>query len=122
MKEQIESLKEVVEYCLQNYPETRSCDRELLFRVYLKTGFATREKKGILFKYENLKELPNFESIRRTRQKLQEEGHFLPLPSVKEERKNIQREMNQINRWWPNIGMADGMVDKHQTVIIKEEY
>jgi len=118
MKKTIESIKDIVAYCLENYPETRSSDNELIFRVLLEKGIACRNTNGIMISYQKIQDLFAIESIRRTRQKFQENGLYLPSEEVQEERKQKEKEMHQINQWWPDIGTVDG----HQTILIEEEY
>jgi len=117
MKDEIESIKDVVIYCLDNFPETRSCDKKLIFKVLLETGFAFRIEKGIGFSYEKIQEMPSFESIRRTRQKLQELGEFLPTEKVQEFREQNKQEMHEINTWWSS---DIGMKDSSQTLLVEE--
>lgn len=59
----------------------RDSDHELIIQVLIRKGFAPTKRQ-----LEILREL-SFESIRRTRQKLQQAGEFLPSPRVAKQRK-----------------------------------
>lgn len=73
-----------VEFLLKNYPQTRDCDK-ILWLSYMNLFLKMREKMNIdkSNPYECFKEIflhedtPSMESIRRTRQKIQESGKFL---------------------------------------------
>lgn len=85
----LNKIKAQVEYELEKYPSLRDDDFMLISAIYVDFY-----EVGILNTFcevmENHKEmgLPSFESIRRTRQKIQEEGRFLPSAKMKEVRKN----------------------------------
>lgn len=67
----------------------RDSDQELIIQVLL--------KRGIEFTFRQLqivREL-NFESVRRTRQRLQATGKFLPSPEVAEQRKKKAKAVRQ---------------------------
>ena len=68
------NITQMVWYCLQKYPETRSSDRSLILTVY-------SEFCGVFsqpfFKVMDNTDLPSFESIRRARQKSQSENEDL---------------------------------------------
>lgn len=71
MKSRLKKVKEMVLFELENRPETRRSDRWLIFRVYEDFFGITR-----LTSFKEVIErddLPNFESIRRCRAKIQEE-------------------------------------------------
>lgn len=71
MRIKLKNIKEMVLFELENRPETRSSDRWLIFRVYADFFGITR-----LTSFKEVIErddLPNFESIRRCRAKIQEE-------------------------------------------------
>jgi len=85
VKEQLRSVKERVEWLLKNHPETRNDDRYLII-LYLR--YFTPMRKYMKFvPYSVIKDLPSFESIRRVRQLIQEEGKYLPTdPEVRRRR------------------------------------
>lgn len=60
----------------------RNYDRELLLIYMEKSGMELTERQKRIFR-----EMPSFETIRRIRQKIQEEGHFLPNVAVGRARK-----------------------------------
>lgn len=59
----------------------RDSDSELEIQVLIRMGFNPTPRQIDIFKSTSL------ESIRRTRQKLQERGEFLPSPEVAKQRK-----------------------------------
>lgn len=71
----------VIEWVLSNFPETRDSDKELMIRIldYKDAKLSDRQR-------EIIRGL-NFESIRRTRQKIQEAGRFLPSKRISRGRK-----------------------------------
>jgi hypothetical protein len=51
--------------------------------------------------------MPSFESIRRCRQKIQEDGYFEATdPEVREMRESHRIEMKNIKKWWKNNDSA----------------
>lgn len=79
----LKRMQDKVEWCLEKYPKTREDDRILIGAVYtrfygvdINTPF-----RDILLD----KNLPNFESIRRCRQRLQEKNEDLRARGVIEE-------------------------------------
>lgn len=92
MEKTVENVKEI----LKKYPETRSSDF-LLIIYYIRhycpdlsryIGFIPSD---IIQKYEGI-----FEKIRRTRQKIQEQGFYLPDPSVIERRKKLSKKYRKM--------------------------
>ena len=77
MSERLFKVQEMVENTLLAYPETRSSDDLLIVHIY-RDYYGIRADKfiNVLVKRRENK-LPSFESIRRTRQKLQEKHEFL---------------------------------------------
>jgi len=68
------TLHETVKAILKVFPETRNSDRKLIVRIYDQMGINTdRPFKEIV---ENT-DAPSFETIRRTRQKIQAEDETL---------------------------------------------
>ena len=73
-------VSEMVWFCLEQYPETRNNDRELIYRVYNDFYGVFSEP---FFRVLDRTDLPSFESIRRARQKIQQENEDMrPLPEV----------------------------------------
>lgn len=89
------TIKKRVEEALTKYPETRDSDKYLIRVVWwLIKPEACKEMEGEW--WLNLKamdELPSAESIRRTRQKLQEAGLYLPSDKVAKERGRLEETM-----------------------------
>lgn len=93
----IRGISKTVEVMLREYPETRDSDVALMLRVWrfnmsLDDAYLTAKQ------WEQLEEAmmyANPESIRRTRQKLQEQGKYLGQPKVKQERYIRSLEMEQ---------------------------
>jgi len=83
----LETVKNRVEWILLKYPSARNSDTMLQF-IYL------RIFEGINIPYvewEKLSQL-SLETVRRVRQKLQEEGKYLPTdPAVIERRRRLER-------------------------------
>lgn len=73
LKENFKKLKDLVSYCLQNFPECRENDKTLMLKVWSIQGFRMPHKL-IPFFYK----VASPESIRRVRQKINSEGLFLP--------------------------------------------
>lgn len=66
-----DSCKDLVEYILDEYPETRESDTKLIKRVF-------EEQSGNIIVIDESK-MPALRSLTRSRQKIQnEEGNFLP--------------------------------------------
>jgi hypothetical protein len=79
--------KKLVERVLELKPETRDDDKLLMLYVWQMQGL--HFSKGQL---EAFKKASSPESIRRTRQKLQEEGLYLASPEVEEQRYQMYTE------------------------------
>jgi hypothetical protein len=94
MKEDIITVKDVVETCLREDRRTRNNDKWLTIRVLQRMGF------HIYIPYKELDDIPAFESIRRIRQKLQEQGLYQAELSVKVERGEEKKVMKNINKWF----------------------
>lgn len=74
MSDNLTTLTRKVWYCLEKYPETRSSDRKLILYIY--SEFYGVYNQAFNRVIENT-DLPSFESIRRCRQKVQEENEDL---------------------------------------------
>jgi len=85
--------EQLVARVLKKYPEARSNDRELIRLVWELQGFRI-PKKLLSFYYRVLSP----ETIRRTRQKLQSQGLFLPEPKKVAERSLFAMEMRDYFR------------------------
>lgn len=74
MSKDMNNITQMVWFCLEQYPETRSSDRSLILHIY-------SEFYGVFnqpfFKVLDRNDLPSFESIRRARQKIQAENEDL---------------------------------------------
>lgn len=90
---------------LQQHERTRNSDSDLQIGVLYMIGFQMTEQQRELFRSVSM------ESIRRTRQKLQKEGKYLPTdPAVARRRKVKADNVSQ------NIGQA-GPERAHQLII-----
>lgn len=74
MAKDLYTINQMVWFCLEQYPETRSSDRSLILTLY-------SEFYGVdcqpFFRVLERNDLPSFESIRRCRQKIQQENEDL---------------------------------------------
>lgn len=70
---------------LQDVPESRSDDRRLIEEVWKKCGLHLTEEQRYIF-YAS----PSPETIRRTRQKINEIGQFKASPEVQQARLNFE--------------------------------
>ena len=70
----LNKMKDRVTYLLENYPALRDDDYWLIGKVY-KDYYGVTDSDGFLdiMRQHNSRHLPSFETIRRTRQKVQEE-------------------------------------------------
>jgi len=94
--EKLRTVKDRVEYLLARYPDARNSDLYLTI-LYLRK-FAELGKYiryipyNVIKKYEGI-----FETIRRTRQKIQEQGKYLPTdPEVLKRRKKLAEKYKKI--------------------------
>lgn len=91
MKKRLFTVEEMVRTQLEARPETRSDDRELVFSV-LRDNFgitANERWANVIFN----RDLPSFETIRRTRQKIQQDNEDLrATKKVQEQRIEIQKD------------------------------
>lgn len=79
----------LVEKALEKYPRARADDKFLILVVWDMCGFKLTESQMRLFLGNTV---PSTESIRRTRQKLQEDGKYLPPKAVQEARAKLEDE------------------------------
>ena len=89
--ERLKTVKDRVEYILENYPESRN-DDFYLWLLYIRL-FERQLSNYIKFiPYKLLKNAVKFETISRVRRKIQEEGRYLPTdPKVLEKRRRLAK-------------------------------
>lgn len=81
---ELNRVKQQVEYVLKNYPETRNDDKKL-------TAYVLKEFYNVSCIDDICKpEIPSLESIRRCRQKLQEQGKYEATERVRKRRAELQ--------------------------------
>jgi len=87
--QKLKTVKERVEYILENYPEARN-DDFYLYLIYVRL-FEPKLSGYIKYIPFNLvKTATRFETIRRCRQKLQEQGQYLPTdPKILRKRRKL---------------------------------
>jgi len=78
------TVKEYVTHVLTNDERARNDDKWLILRVLREMGF------NIFIPFNEFKDMPSFETIRRVRQKLQQDGFFQANDEIKGHR--IERE------------------------------
>jgi len=95
--DQLDTIKERVEYVLRNYPSSRNSD-ELLWWLVIKIFYKDvleEFKKWVRKDYipiSVLNKLPKFETISRIRRKFNEQGLYLPtVPEVLEKRRKKEK-------------------------------
>ena len=88
MTKHLYNVKEMVRTQLEQRPDTRGDDRALVYHLYRDNyGIVNDKWVNVIFN----RELPSFESIRRTRQKLQAEDESLrPKKEVQDTRMDAQ--------------------------------
>ena len=94
-RERAELVKQCVEYILEKYPNSRNSD---LYLSILALRYCTHLGRYInVIPYELIREYDGIlEAIRRTRQKLNEQGLYLPTdPAVLEKRIKKSRKMRR---------------------------
>ena len=77
----------LVEQCLATDKRCRQDDKWLILQVWRRTGLSLTPDQERIFLS---KKLPSTETIRRTRQKLQEEGKYLAPKEVQEARSQLE--------------------------------
>lgn len=75
-------LNNTIEHILSNYPEARDSDRYLILKVWEAYGLYLSEAQK-----DKFMSCPSTESIRRTRQKLQERGKYKASERVARQRR-----------------------------------
>lgn len=92
MYKQFLNSKSIVEKILEKYPNTRNSDKALYLKVFEQWDLVLTDEQKKKFLTMPI----NFESIRRSRQKIQnEEERFLPDKKVIERRKAEQDTMSR---------------------------
>jgi len=94
----LKTVKERVEWLLQRFPNARNSD---LYLTILYLRYFTELGSYIKYiPYELIKKYDGiFETIRRTRQKLQEQGKYLPTdPQVLKRRRKLAKMMRKVIR------------------------
>lgn len=94
MKDDVLTVKSVVEKVLSVDSNARNNDTWLIFSVLRELGFK------IFIPYSQMDYMPSFESITRCRRKLQEEGKYLAEQKIKDNRSIEETKMETINDWF----------------------
>ena len=90
----IKKLKDKVEYCLKNYPETRNSDITLTIKIWRVFHSDKLFNEGKCIYIDNLFELPREDNIKRIRAKIQnDDGEYLPTVWEIAKRRSILREV-----------------------------
>ena len=89
LKEKLKTVKERVEYILEHYPEARN-DDFYLYILYVRLFEPQLSQYIDYIPYNIIKRSTRFESVRRARQKIQEEGRLLPTdPKILRKRRRL---------------------------------
>jgi len=93
---ELKTVADKVEHILERYPFTRDCDIDLIGVVYVKCYGISRDEplKEVLNKIKN-GYLPAFESIRRSRQKIQESGKYPASEKIAKLRAKNEKEIQK---------------------------
>lgn len=87
---ELTTIKDIVKSILEVNPKTRNSDKWLIIETLRAMGFK------IYIDYKDLEACPSFETIRRTRQKLQEENPNLSADEeIQEQRDNRRNEFKE---------------------------
>ena len=87
----MKNIEPLVEEMLKDFPETRSSDKQLFLHIWRKEGLKLELDQINWF----LTKCSSPESCRRTRQKFQHEGKYLPSEKVQKARKVKAEEMRE---------------------------
>jgi len=95
--ERLQTVKDRVEYILKNYPNARNSDFYLTI-LYIRHFIPELAKYISYIPYDVIKKHEGlFESIRRTRQRIQEEGRYLPTDrEVLKRRRRLEEAMKRV--------------------------
>ena len=85
----------IVADILQDDIKARSNDKWLFISTLKYMGFAVQAD------YEAIKQMPNPETLSRIRRKLQEQGLYPADPDIKYNRRDCEKQMKDINKWYP---------------------
>ena len=89
--QRLKTVKDRVEYILENYPESRN-DDFYLWLLYVRTFDKNLSNYIKFIPYRLIKNAVKFETISRVRRKIQEEGRLLPTdPKVLEKRRRLSK-------------------------------
>jgi hypothetical protein len=100
MLSELKQANKIVEKVLQEYPITRGNDKELIIKFLEEQGLFLIEDQQKIFK-----KCFSVESCRRTRERLQEKGLYLPSQDVRSRRLNADIEMrNAVSSQKAGIG------------------
>lgn len=94
MKDDITTVRSIIEEVLASDPRARADDKWLSFQTLKRMGFS------IFVDFNEISSMPAFESISRARRKLQQEGKYLPPKEVEKERRDEEKKMKNIDGWW----------------------
>ena len=100
LREQAQNTDNIIKYCFAHYPETKSNDKLLMLRVWEFQGLTLSAWQQTMF----LHKLKHPETIRRRRQKIQEEAvkhgdtGYLPSEKVMEKRHKREEQMRLFYR------------------------
>ena len=86
----MKNIEPLVKTYLRDYSETRKSDRELMIRIWEQEGL----KLDLYQKNCFLTKCSSPETIRRTRQKIQHDGFYLPDEKTQKLRKQKAQEMH----------------------------
>ncbi len=90
---EILNAENLIKGILKDYPDTRSDDKELILRAWEAQGLVLSPEQE-----ETFKKCISTETIRRTRQKIQEEGQYRPEDKVFQKRQKLEQETRQFFR------------------------
>jgi hypothetical protein len=94
MLKEIMLIKDQVEKVLSEDVRARNDDNWLIIQVLREMGYK------IYIDYKDLDKMPAWETIRRTRQKFQEEGKYPATEECQRKRRKQEVEMQDINKVW----------------------
>jgi len=95
--EKLRTVKDRIEYLLRKYPEARNSDMYLLI-LYIRNFVPELSKYIRYIPYEIIRKYEGLpESVRRARQKIQEEGRYLPTdPEVLRKRRRLAEKFRKV--------------------------
>jgi len=99
MIKDIQTVTAAVEQTLKNNKKARNNDTYLTLLVLEQLGYAeynyTHDHYQITIGQKELQQMPALESIRRTRQKLQQQGKYPPTQQTQQHRKQQEQKIRQ---------------------------